>query len=126
MTRKSYPADLTDGPWAIVEPLIPPERGGGRHRKVERRQLINALLDLDRTGCQGRALPHDFPPWGTVAYYFHRFCNDGPWQKMHDAWREQVRPQAGREPTPSAAIVDSPSVPTTEKGGFAAMTRAKR
>jgi len=107
--------------------LIPPEKGGGRHREVDMREVFNGILYFNRTGCQWRALPHDLPPWGTVAYYFYRFRDDGAWRKIHDALREQVRVAAGREATPSAAVIDSQTVKTTEKRGIAAaMTRARR
>ena len=91
------------------------------------RQVINGLWYQSRTGCQWRALPKDLPPWGTVAYYFYRFRNDGTWQALHDALQEQVRVAADKEPTPSAAVIDSQSVKTTEKrGSAAATTRARR
>lgn len=96
MTRTSYPSDLTDEQWQRVEPRIPPEKRGGRHREVDMRQVFNGILYLNRTGCQWRALPGDLPAWGTVAYYFYRFRDDGTWQKIHDQLREQVRQQAGR------------------------------
>ena len=127
MIKNSYPSDVTDEQWLLVEPHIPPEKHGGRHREVNMRQVMNGLLYQNRTGCQWRALPNDLPPWGTVAYYFYRFRNDGTWQTLHDLLREKVRLAAGKEATPSAAVIDSQSVKTTEKRGSAAgTTRARR
>jgi putative transposase len=73
-------------------------------------EVLNAIFYVDRTGCQWRALPHDFPPWSTVWSYFRAFRNDGTWERLHSALREQVRLKQGRDPTPSAAIIDSQSV----------------
>lgn len=85
MRRASYPSDLTDQQWAILEPLVPPAKPGGHPRTTDIRQVINAILYLDRTGGQWRALPHDFPPWSTVWTYFRTWCNDGTWQRIHEA-----------------------------------------
>jgi putative transposase len=127
MIRKPYPTDLTDEQWARIAPSIPPAMPGGRRRTVNVREVVNAILYFVRTGCQWRNLPHDFPPWGTVHYYYRRWRLDGTWQKVHDALREQVRSEKeGREATPSAAIIDSQSAKTTEKGGLAVTTRVSR
>ena len=112
--------------WAILEPLIPPAKPGGRPRTTDMREVVNAILYLDRTGGQWRALPHEYPPWSTVWSYFRTWRNDGTWKRMHTALREQVRVKQGRQATPSAAIIDSQSVKTSQKGGFAATTAARR
>jgi putative transposase len=114
--RKPYPSDLTDEQWRVLEPLIPPAKHGGRHRTVDMREVLNAILYMIRTGCPWRHLPHDFPPWGTVWDYFRLWRIDGTWTRIHDKLREMVRVKEGREAEPSASIMDSQSVKTTEGG----------
>ena len=117
MTSSAYTSDLTDAPWERLAPLIPPAKPGGRPRSVNMRAIVNAIFYRTKTGCQWRNLPHDLPPWGTVAGYYRLWRRSGVWEAIHDALREQVRIAAGREATPSAAIIDSQSVKTTGKGG---------
>ncbi len=126
MIRKPYPTDVTDEHWALLEPLLPPPKPGGRPRSVALREVVNALLYLVRTGCPWRSLPHDLPPWPTVWTYFRTWRNDGTLDQVHDQLRDQVRHVAGRDPHPSAAILDSQSVKTAEKGGRVATTLARR
>lgn len=126
MERNPYPSDLTDEQWKLLEPMIPLEKWGGRTRSVNMREVVNGILYLNRTGCQWRAIPRDLPNKSTVRHYYDRFRDDGTWQKIHDTLREDVRVAAGREPTPSAAILDSQSVKVTEKKGSVAATMRAR
>jgi transposase len=128
--RKKYPSDLTDEPWAIVEPLLPPPRSsprGGHPRTVDMREVLKTIVSLNRSGCQWDMLPHDVLPKSTVYDSFTPWRDDGTWAKMVKALRERTRVAAGREPTPSAACLDRPSVKTTEMGvPSVGMTVAKK
>jgi putative transposase len=124
--QRAYSTDLTDMEWQILEPLLPPEKPGRRHRKYPMRELINALQYLLRAGGAWRHLPHDFPHSRAVYEYFRCWKKDGTWLRIHDHLHEEVRQQMQRNVQPSAAIIDSQSVKTTEKGGLLAMTEPRR
>jgi putative transposase len=114
MKRKPYPSDLTDEQWARLAPHLPKAQPRGAPRRVDLREILNALLYLSRSGCQWRMLPHDLPPWETVYAYFSHWRGDGAWERLNRELRIEMRLSEGREAEPSAAVIDSQSVKGTE------------
>jgi len=129
-SKLRYPSDLSDAEWGLIEPLIPPAKRGGDKRTVNVREVVNGLLYILSTGCQWRAIPKDLPPRSTVHDYFDLWTWDGTLERIHHTLYERCREQLGREVSPTAAIIDSQSVKSAEKGGVAltaaAMMRARR
>jgi transposase len=125
MTRR-YSTDLTDEQWAILEALLPrPDRSkGGRPRKHPLRQIVNAIFYIEKTGCQGRMLPTEFPHWGLVWQYFRRWRDDGTLERIRLSLNQRARKKVGKTPLPSVLIADSQSVKTMLKGGSAVSTAA--
>lgn len=125
-----YPSDLTDAEWAIAEPLISPAKRGGRPRRVNVREVLNTIFYVLSTGCQWNAIPKDLAPKSTAYDYFDLWDYDGTLERLHHALYVAVREQAGREASPTTAIIDSQSAKGAQKGGLCSMlqatTRARR
>jgi putative transposase len=121
-----YPSDLSDTEWRIISRLLPASKPGGRPRTTDLRAVVNAIFYILRSGCSWRMLPCDFPAYSTVYMYFKQWRDDGTLERVHDHLRDRVRSREGRKKSPSAAIIDSQSVKTTEKGARAGTTRARR
>ena len=125
-SRPSYPTDLSDKEWNLIQHLVPDATPGGRPEAYPKREILNAIVYVLRSGCSWRMLPHDLPPWRLVYHYFRQWRQDGPWQLMHDLLRGDVRAASGKQRQPSAGVIASQSVKTTDKGGSVAMMPGSR
>ena len=123
-SKLRYPSDLTDDEWGLIAPLIPRAKRGGNKRTVNVREVVNGLMYVLSTGCQWAAIPKDLPPRSTVNHYFCRWDHDGTLKRLHHGLYVLCREQAGREASPTAAIIDSQSVKGAEKGGVRLIGRA--
>ncbi|WP_034388506.1 IS5 family transposase [Deinococcus sp. YIM 77859] len=124
--RRTYPTDTSDAEWAILGPLIPAPRAGGRPARIDRRDVVDAIFYVKRGGVSWRLLPADFPHWKTVYDYFRQWKKSGLWERINDALRAQMREALGRNAVPTAGIVDSRSVKTSQKGGPEATTAGRK
>jgi putative transposase len=124
--RPSYPTDLRDHEWDVIKHLVPDATPGGRPEAYPKREILNAIVSLLRSGCSWRMLPHDLPPWRIVSHDFRQWRLDGTWQVMHALLRGEVRGAAGKPRQPRAGVIASQAVQTTDKGGSVAMMPANR
>ena len=126
MPRRPYPTDLTDGQWVMIDPLIPDAEPGGRPRRAQKREIVEAILYFLRSGCSWRLLPHDFPPWQTVYYYLRRWEREGVRSRVHHTLLMADRERVGRDASPTRAIIDSQSIRTADQKGDARATMQAR